>query len=118
MPISRFKVFKEFKSYVTGVTDRIRDDVEAWAEAAGVKVVYVNDSSRSKEELAADLAKQAGRTTGLRAILSAIEPCRTFFVRKNPATGLLELQNRPGKCRSSARGRSCLGRCRTSFATR
>ena len=91
-------LLKDFKPYVTGVTDRIRGEVEARAEAAGVPVTYINDSSQSKEELAADLAKKAGRTTGLRAILSAVEPCRTFFVRKNSATGLLELQNRPGKC--------------------
>lgn len=88
----------EFKDYVTAVTADIRRQVEAGAEQAGLAVAYVNDPSRSKEELAADLAKRAGRATGLRAILSAVEPCRTFFVRKNPATGHIELQNRPGKC--------------------
>lgn len=88
----------EFKEYVTAVTTAIRRQVEAGAEQAGVAIEYVNDPSRSKEELAADLARRAGRTTGLRAILSAVEPCRTFFVRKNPATGHIELQNRPGKC--------------------
>jgi hypothetical protein len=88
----------DFKGYVTGVTDRIRAAVEAEAERIGVAITYVNDPSRSKEQVAEDLAKSAGRATGLRAILSAVEPCRTFFVRKNRATGLLELQNRPGKC--------------------
>jgi hypothetical protein len=88
----------EFKPYVTAVTDRIRHAVETQAREAGVAVTYLNDSSLSKEEVAADLAKRAGRTTGLRAILSAVEPCRTFFVRKNPATGFIELQNRLGKC--------------------
>jgi len=88
----------EFKPYVTRVTDVIRREVEAGAQRAGVAIEYVNDSSLSKEELTAELAKRAGRTRGLRAILSAVEPCRTFFVRKNPATGFIELQNRPGKC--------------------
>ena len=91
-------LLKEFKPYVTGVTETIRQQVEAGAEAAGVKVEYVNDSSVSKEDRAAELAKRAGRTGGLRAILSAVEPCRRFFVRKNAQTGMLELQNRPGKC--------------------
>jgi hypothetical protein len=89
---------KEFKPYVTGVTDEIRREVEAEAQRAGVAIEYVNDSSLSKEDLAAEFAKRSGRTTGLRAILSAVEPCRTFFVRKNSSTGLIELQNRPGKC--------------------
>jgi hypothetical protein len=88
----------DFAAYVTGVTDRIRDEVTSASKQAGVPIEYVNDSSVSKEELAADLAKRAGRTTGLRAILSAVEPCRTFFVRKNAHTGMIELANRPGKC--------------------
>jgi len=88
----------EFKPYVTAVTEQIRREVEAQAQRAGVAIEYVNDSSKSKEQLAAVLAKRAGRTTGLRAILSAVEPCRTFFVRKDPATGHIGLQVRPGKC--------------------
>jgi hypothetical protein len=88
----------DFKPYVTEVTEKIRREVAVAAEQAGVAIHYVNDSSRSKEALAAELAQRAGRTMGLRAILSAVEPCRTFFVRKNPDSGLLELQNRPGKC--------------------
>ena len=88
----------EFKPYVTAVTERIRRAVEAQAQNAGLAIEYVNDTSLSKEQLAASLAKRAGRTGGLRAILSAVEPCRTFFVRKNPGTGHIELQNRPGKC--------------------
>jgi hypothetical protein len=87
-----------FKPYVTEVTDRIRAETEAMAKEAGVEIEYVNNAHISKEELAAALAKGAGRTSGLRAILSAVEPCRTFFVRKNPTTGHIELQNRPGKC--------------------
>jgi hypothetical protein len=91
-------LLKEFKPYVTGITAEIRQQVEAGAAVAGMKVEYVNDSKVSKEELAAEIAKRAGRTTGLQAVLSAVEPCRTFFARKDPATGHLELQNRPGKC--------------------
>jgi hypothetical protein len=94
----RHVLLKDFKPYVTSVTDAIRQQVETGAQEAGVAIEYLNDARRSKEELAAALGKRAGRTSGLRAILSAVEPCRTFFVRKNPATGLLELQNRLGKC--------------------
>jgi hypothetical protein len=91
-------LLRDFKPYVTSVTDRIRREVEDGAAAAGRKVIYLNDAQVSKEELAEEEAKRAGVTRGLRAIFSAVEPCRTFFVRKNPTTGLLELQNRPGKC--------------------
>jgi len=91
-------LLKEFKPYVTEVTETIRQQVEAGAKAAGIEIEYVNDSSVSKEDRARESAQRAGRTGELRAILSAVEPCRTFFVRKNAKTGMLELQNRPGKC--------------------
>jgi hypothetical protein len=91
-------LLKDFKPYVAAVTDRIRREVEAEADRAGVAIHYLNDSTVSKEAVAADLARRAGRVAGLRAILSAVEPCRTFFVRKEAKTGFLELQNRPGKC--------------------
>jgi hypothetical protein len=101
--LSRFLAFrgvllKDFKSYVTNVTEGIRQQVEAAAAAAGHQIIYVNDSQVSKEELAAEEAKRAGGKGGLQAILSAVEPCRTFFVRKDSASGHLVLQNRPGKC--------------------
>ena len=51
-------LLNEFKSYVTGVTDRIRGEVEAEAQRLGVAVAYVNDASASKEELAAALARR------------------------------------------------------------
>jgi hypothetical protein len=91
-------LLKDFKTHVTEATDRIRAEVETHASRAGVDIHYVNDSSISKEGLAAELAKRAGRSGGLQAILSAVEPCRTFFVRKNATTGHIELHNRLGKC--------------------
>jgi hypothetical protein len=101
--LSRFLAFqgvllKDFKSYVTGVTEQIRQQVETDAVAAGRTIIYVNDSQASKEELAAAEAKRAGVQCGVQAILSAVEPCRTFFVRKDPGSGHLVLQNRLGKC--------------------
>lgn len=91
-------LLKDFKPYVTGVTEQILSQTKAQAASSGVPITYVNDSHVSKEDLALTLAKKAGGRTGLQAILSAVEPCRTFFVSKNPATGHLELQCRPGKC--------------------
>jgi hypothetical protein len=57
-------LLKEFKPYVTAVTETLRHQVEMGAEAAGIEVQYVNDSSVSKEDLAAEMAKQVGRTQG------------------------------------------------------
>lgn len=88
----------DFKKYVTGVTDTLREQVESAATAAGHRIEYLNDPGTSKEDVAARIAKRAGIDTGLRAVLSAVEPCRTFYMGTDPATGHLVLRQRLGKC--------------------
>jgi hypothetical protein len=91
-------LLKDFKQYVLGATDRIRQTVVAGAEAAGRPVRYLASSSTRKEEVARDLARKEGIAQGLICVLSAVEPCRTFEVCRNPQTRRLELRLRPGKC--------------------
>lgn len=91
-------LLKDFAAYATRTTERIRREIESHAAKRGVEIEYVRTASQSKEELAARLAEKAGRREGIVAILSAVEPCRTFVVRKNQAKGRLELQTRTGKC--------------------
>jgi hypothetical protein len=91
-------LLKDYSSYVESVTARLTKQVVADAAALGVPILYVERSSQSKEDLAAQLAAKAGRTHGLLAILKALEPCRTFEVRKNHELGRLELRSRSAKC--------------------
>jgi len=91
-------LLKDFKQYVLGVTDRIRQAVVAGAEAAGRPVRYLPSSSTSKEEVARDIARREGATQGLLCVLSAVEPCMTWQVCRNPQTRRLELRVHPGKC--------------------
>lgn len=91
-------LLKDYSKYVESVTARLSKQVVGEAVALGVPVVYVERSSISKEALAAELAAKAGRTHGLLAILKALEPCRTFEVRKNHTLGRLELRSRAAKC--------------------
>jgi hypothetical protein len=95
---SRGVLLKDYSKYVESVTAHMVKQVTADAAAHGVPIVYVERSSISKEALAAQLAAQAHRTQGLLAILKALEPCRTFEVRKNHTLGRLELRSRSGKC--------------------
>ena len=91
-------LLKDFHAYATRTTERIWSEVESHAMKQGLGIHYVRTSSQSKEALAARLAKEAGRREGIVAVLSAVEPCQTFFVRKSHAKGRLELQTRTGKC--------------------
>jgi hypothetical protein len=91
-------LLKDFKQYVVGVTDRIRQAITASAEAAGRPVRYLPSSSTRKEEVARTLAQQQGTTEGLICVLSAVEPCMTYQVARNRQARRLELRLQPGKC--------------------
>jgi hypothetical protein len=91
-------LLKNFAEYATATTHRIWNEIEGHAKKQGLAIHFVPSASQSKEDLAARLANEAGRREGLVAVLSAVEPCRTFFVRKSHAKGRLELRTRTGKC--------------------
>src|SRR5260370_23274307 len=58
-------LLKEFKPFVTGVTETIRREVEAGAEVARMRGEDLHHSSVSKEERALAVAHPAGRTIAL-----------------------------------------------------
>jgi hypothetical protein len=89
---------KDFKTYVEGVTDRIRDAAEQVARAEGRRVTYLNSSAISKEERARDIAERDGIREGLVCVLSAVEPCFSYEIHRNGESRLLELRGRPQKC--------------------
>lgn len=89
---------KDFKTYVQGVTDQIRDAAEQVAHAEGRRVIYLNSSAISKEERARDIAERDGIHEGLICVFSAVEPCFSYEIHRNRESRLLELQGRPQKC--------------------
>ena len=64
-------------------------------ENIAIKQVY---ASVRKETLVSEILSTRGDAPGIVCILSAMESCRCFKVRKNHKSGYLELQWKPGKC--------------------
>lgn len=91
-------LFKDFKSYATGITDTLREATTKLAERSGKPIEYLYSSRIRKELYARDIARRDGITAGLVCILSAVEPCKTFQVRKNREAKELEMQPFEGKC--------------------
>jgi hypothetical protein len=91
-------LWKDFKGYACGVTDQIRTAAENIAHAAGRRVHYLRSSKLDKEAFIAGLRREHRIDEGLIAVLSVVEPCRTWFVRGNRETRNLELRLQPGKC--------------------
>jgi hypothetical protein len=97
--LSRANVLlKDFAGFAGGWTDRVRAAAQQLAEQTGRPLIYLQGSSQRKELLARELARRDGLTRGLIGIWSVIEPCLTYFVRKDRAQKKLVLRLAPGKC--------------------
>jgi hypothetical protein len=91
-------LYKDFKSFATGITSRIHESARQIAQAAGRPFRYLPSSQVRKEEEAKESARQDKIEAGLIAVLSCVEPCRTYFMRGNRQSKHLELKLERGKC--------------------
>jgi hypothetical protein len=91
-------LLKDFNGWAKSCTDRIRKASERLATAADREVIYLPSSQTSKEEVALETARTGGIQEGLIAVLSCVEPCRSFRVGPNRALRQLELRQQSMKC--------------------
>ena len=91
-------LIKEFPDHAAELTQTLVQRTEAMAKAAGAKIHYLNSPNSDKQAAALAIARQRGLTNGRIAILSCVESCRTYRVRKNQDTGLIGLRKEDGRC--------------------
>jgi hypothetical protein len=88
---------KDFSAHAEDLTQRLRHQTEADAQADGVPLQHLDSPSLDKEACARALAARHGRTSGRLALLTCVESCSVYRPRRN-AVGLLEIRKEPGKC--------------------
>jgi hypothetical protein len=91
-------LLKDFKQLMLQVTGQIKAATQQIAQRAGRPLTYLSSSQVRKEQVARQIAQQDGVGSGLIAILSCVEPCRTYTVGGNRQTKMLEAQLGMGKC--------------------
>jgi hypothetical protein len=91
-------LYKSFKDFAMGLTDTIQEATQQLATDCGRPLQYLPSSSIRKEDIAKDIARSDGITSGLVCVLTAVEPCKTFTVGPNRDTKLLDLRSFTGKC--------------------
>jgi hypothetical protein len=94
---------KDFTAYAKWTTARIADTVRGLAEAAGRPVisfdhVKTRHYAQRKDELARFIAERDGITEGIICVISAVESCMSFQVRKSFKTKTIEMYRRERKC--------------------
>lgn len=88
----------QFKEYTQRITAQVKSSIEGVARAAGRPIEYLASPSLSKEERARAIAERDGIREGLIGVLYAVEPCNSFRIGKDPATGYIEVYNAQRKC--------------------
>ncbi len=91
-------LWKDYKRYLTGITQRVCQAAKAWAEREHRPMTYLPSVKTDKEQEARRAQRQRPVRQGLVAVLSCVEPCRTWFARGNRQTRQLELKVQWGKC--------------------
>src|SRR5665213_487606 len=79
-------LLKEFKEYAMGLTEQLKTASLQMALSAGRPVQYLNSSSIRKEDVAREIARRDNIQSGLICVLTAVEPCSSFHVRRDRAT--------------------------------
>jgi len=85
------------KKYATKLRQYIKDQVKAVSSYYGKEIEFVNQHVR-KEDYVAKKLEDRGRRPGLVCVLSAMESCRAYKIRKDKKSGFLCVKNCPGKC--------------------
>jgi hypothetical protein len=94
----RSVLHKDFKVFALAMTDMLKRGIEEQAQTFGHPVEYLPSSRTRKEDKALELARQRGIKEGLVAVLSCVEPCYSFEMRRNRQQKKLELRYQPMKC--------------------
>jgi len=91
-------LLKDFAAFAAGWTERVRRAAHQLAEQTGRPLTYLHGSAQRKELLAQERVRRDGLTKGLIGIWSVVEPCLTYFVRRDRGQKKLVLRLEPGKC--------------------
>ena len=91
-------LYKQFGNFVQRISNRIKEHAAEYAAAHDRPFRYLASSSLSKEAYARDIMEQDSIQQGLVCVLSCVESCQTYELRKDRETKRLELKPARRKC--------------------
>ena len=90
-------LLKDFGPWAQRMTEELKKACCQTARDQNRPIVYLKSASADKEDIARKIARTDGIRTGLVAILTCVEPCKSFEIHRNPQTHKLELVSRMRK---------------------
>lgn len=92
------RFYKGFKTFALESSAQLKAAALEVAREAGRPVRHLSSPQISKEQVARDCARQDGIKEGLICVLTAVEPCSSFEIHKDRASGRIDFQRAYRKC--------------------
>src|SRR5262249_37954109 len=90
--------YAEFSSFVNRLSERIKERAVDVARDQNRRYIYLPSAGERKEDVAKQIMQRDRITQGLVCVLSCVEPCQSYHVRKNAETRMIELVSSERKC--------------------
>jgi hypothetical protein len=91
-------LLKDFASHAEALTRQLRDASEELAKRTARPIRYQASGATNKEQIAREIARVDGIEQGLVCILTAVEPCLSYEIVRDPEAKRLQLLPRHRKC--------------------
>jgi hypothetical protein len=91
-------LYKDFKPFVEKISTRVKEHAQQFAAATQRPFIYLAFSGVSKEERARQIMAQDQISEGLICVLSCLEPCHSFGIRRDAQSQRLYLIKSERKC--------------------
>jgi len=95
---SRGVLMKNFAPYAQQLSEQLKEHARNMAMKLDRPFIYLESSNQCKEEVARNVMKERGIEKGLICVLSCVESCRAYRVRKNRKEKSIGMQLGERKC--------------------
>ena len=91
--------FKDFDKFALSQTEILCNHIDSYIKDNNCETIYLNSGKIDKNEIVMDELNKKENKIGLITALSTVEICNTMTVKPNNETKLLEVTQRPTKCK-------------------
>jgi hypothetical protein len=91
-------LLKDFKEFVSKQSDKIKYHAIEFAQRHDRPYKYIDSPSESKEKIAKKIMEQDGVKEGLICVMSCVELCQSYTIRKDRVARKLKLVPRKRQC--------------------
>jgi hypothetical protein len=95
---SQHILYKDFAAFAERLSEQVKAHAEAIAREQRRPLIYVDSPKQSKEDLARQVQERDDIREGLICVLTCVEPCHSYTVRRDAERKLLHLASGPRKC--------------------